>query len=297
MCSLSWLSLALALAVISVFWSIAECVAGLYVGLKHIQLSVLANAGQSGCEVVSALLVLWRLRAESTSAGRSPKSQTEIIARERIGIRLMGSMFVALALAVLAGCAVRFTQRAGPTDTLPGLIVSAVAAAAMLVMFFLKRAASRRLDSKTLLEDARCSLFCFKLSCLVIMGSVIHMYQNDISRRCHVTACKLWWVDSALACALCLVILRDGIRVRKNRRSCGAGRWPGFGPAVFTLTIRLSSFFPLCALSVSSRFACRTLRTSTAGAAAARATRRRPPSRRKTRSRPPLANLQLRATK
>lgn len=222
---MSWLSLALALAVISVFWSIAECVAGLYVGLKHIQLSVLANAGQSGCEVVSALLVLWRLRAESTSAGRLPKSQTEIIARERIGIRLMGSMFVALALAVLAGCAVRFTQRAGPTDTLPGLIVSAVAAAAMLVMFFLKRAASRKLDSKTLLEDARCSLFCFKLSCLVIMGSVIHMYQSDISRRCHATVCKLWWVDSALACALCLVILRDGIRVNAQKATCYAGCW------------------------------------------------------------------------
>ena len=207
---LTWLQLALFLGYFSVVWNLCEAAAGLYAGIANMQFAVLANAGQSGCEVVSAVLVLWRLQADA----QFPRtmSSAQIVARERKGIRIMGVLFCALSLAVIGGCIPRFISKAVPSDTLPGLIVSAAAATAMIVCFFLKRKASKKLNSSTLAEDANCSLFCFQLSVLVILGSLVHLYQPQISDHCSYRVCDLWWVDSSLACALSLVIFRDGVR-------------------------------------------------------------------------------------
>lgn len=205
----TWLQLALFLGYFSIVWNLGEAVAGLWAGISNLQFSVLANAGQSGCEVVSAVLVLWRLQADAKLNLLTP---AEIVARERKGIRIMGLLFCALSLAVIGGCIPRFISKAVPSDTLPGLIVSAAAAGAMIVCFFLKRAASRKLNSNTLEQDAQCSWFCFQLSVLVIAGSLVHLYQNRISDQCSWRVCDLWWVDSTLACALSIVIFRDGVR-------------------------------------------------------------------------------------
>lgn len=207
--TLTWRTLALAMAWFSVVWNTGEGVAGVTVGIQNFQFAVLANAGQSGCEVVSALLVLWRLQA----GAQSVTNKAAILARERVGIRIMGVMFCTLSLAVIGGAIPRFLTKDGPDDTLPGLIVSALAAVAMLILYVLKRKASQRLNSSTLLEDANCSLMCFKLSLLVVLGSIVGLLQNRISDACSSEGCNFWWLDAALACALSLLFFRDGVRV------------------------------------------------------------------------------------
>lgn len=207
--SLTWRQLALFMAWFSVFWNTGEGVSGVTIGIQHLQFAVLANAGQSGLEVLSAVLVLWRLQADA--AGITDKAM--ILARERKGIRIMGFMFCALALGVIGGAIPRFLTKASPDDTLPGLIVSALAALAMIILYYLKRHASQRLNSSTLLEDANCSLMCFKLSCLVVLGSIIGLLQDRITDHCSSKFCDLWWIDATLACALSVLFFRDGVRV------------------------------------------------------------------------------------
>jgi len=249
LCTLSWHSFALYLASFSLVWNFIEGGLGLWVGIQAVQLAVLANAGQSACEVVSALLVLWRLKAESRirqeqkqraeEVGETEENvdvdvenghsngatlqrnllpstslvQSRLLDRERRGIRCMGCMFVCLSLAVVAGCILRLLARRGPEDTLPGLIISGVSGCVMLVLFLLKRKAARKIDSRTLMEDARCNLFCFQLCVTVLVGSGIGLMQKPvIDHWCSYAGCTLWWVDAGLAMAISCVIFRDGVR-------------------------------------------------------------------------------------
>jgi hypothetical protein len=92
------------------------------------------------------------------------------------------------------------------------LIVSAVSGAAMAILYLFKIAAAERIDSSTLREDARCCLYCLKLSIVVILGSVVALYQSRISEVCTIDFCNFRWLDSALAIGLALSIGYDGIK-------------------------------------------------------------------------------------
>jgi divalent metal cation (Fe/Co/Zn/Cd) transporter len=83
-------------------------------------------------------------------------------------------------------------------------------------MFYLwtaKRAVARALDSSTVAKDAVCSLACIKLSGVLLAGSLLYWLSP-----------KLWWVDSAAALALALLIGREGLEtVRAARRADFSG--------------------------------------------------------------------------
>eukprot|EP00047_Mylnosiga_fluctuans_P010953 m.18852 g.18852 ORF g.18852 m.18852 type:complete len:539 (-) comp3377_c0_seq1:95-1711(-) len=212
--SISWLDFARALAFISIFWNILEGASAIYAGVADFQLSVLVYGIQSIIEVVSAALVWWRL-----SRGAALKDKAALVARERKALRTIGVLFVVLALCVVAGAVIEFVRHDGPSDTFLGLLVSSIAAAAMLVLYLLKVRAARHLDSRILREDAMCSKYCCMLAMIVITASLINMLQGRIDDVCSSSACNFWWVDGAFATAIALWIMRDGVRaVRTSYR-------------------------------------------------------------------------------
>lgn len=210
--SLTWLAFARALAFISIVWNILEGAASLYVGFEHMQLSLLAYGGQSGVEIISAVLVWWRLAIPI----RTTADELQVIERERKAVRTIGVLFVLLALAVVGAATLEIVHREGPSSTLPGLIVSGTAALAMLVLYVLKLQAAKQLDSNTLHEDAKCSLYCFLLALVVITASVVDLTQDSINTWCHVSFCDFWWIDSVFAILISAVIFVDGVRAFRN---------------------------------------------------------------------------------
>ena len=206
--SLSWLSFARALAFISIVWNIFEGGASLYAGFEHMQLSLLAYGAQSIVEVISAVLVWWRLAIPIRTAAE----ERRVIERERIAVRAIGVLFVLLALAVVGGAVLDILHREGPSSTLPGLIISSGAALAMLIMYVLKMRAAKILDSNTLKEDALCSRYCFTLSLGVIFASVVSLAQGSIDTWCHAGICDCWWIDAVVALVLAVLIFYDGVR-------------------------------------------------------------------------------------
>jgi len=138
--------------------------------------------------VVTAVLVVLRLRTE---VGKNKKEvdKEQLINRERKTIRATGFSFLILTLLIIAGSADRFALKKGPDSTTPGLIISSICFVGMIAMYIIKRKAAKVVDSRTLMEDANCTLFCAKLALIVIIGSIIGIFQKKISAKCHVGFC------------------------------------------------------------------------------------------------------------
>lgn len=94
-----WVKLALFLGIASIVWNIGEAASGLYFGLIHAQLALSLFAAQSLVEVISAVMVLWRLCHEETGVP-SAESQRRTLGRERLGTRVIGILFLIFSTAV-----------------------------------------------------------------------------------------------------------------------------------------------------------------------------------------------------
>ena len=94
--------IALIISWISALWNIGEGVSSLYYGISKGQLDLAAYGGQSVVEIITAVLVLLRLRSEHVSLKEKPNKEA-MVERERKTIRLTGVLFLVLCILIVAG--------------------------------------------------------------------------------------------------------------------------------------------------------------------------------------------------
>jgi divalent metal cation (Fe/Co/Zn/Cd) transporter len=188
-----WIGWARTLAWLTIGYNLVEGVVSVAFGAAEESVALFGFGADSFIEVGSAILVLWRLRAEAAfPAG-------ERVARERRAASGIGALFVALAVGIATGAGLQLAARSHPDTTIPGVAVSLVSLSFMLFLWREKRRAASALDSRTLAGDAACSLACMKLSGVLLAGSVLFLL-----------APRLWWADATAAIVLALFIAREG---------------------------------------------------------------------------------------
>jgi len=190
----SLIARAVRLSWFTVAYNIVEGLVSIGFGVKDESIALAGFGADSFIEVASALVVLWRFR------GESGLSAPLALAGERGATRIIGWLFVALSAGTAAASAVKLWQRSGPDTTLPGVIISLASLSFMFYLWSAKRAVARELDSSTVEKDADCSLACIKLSGVLLAGSLLGGLRAG-----------LWWVDSAAALALAVLIGREGL--------------------------------------------------------------------------------------
>jgi len=203
----TWKKIIVLLAWVSIIWSIAEGVSSLVIGIKNKQLDLVAYGGQSIVEVLTAIIVLRRIRVE---AGYKEINATDLIYQERIGVRAIGFLYTILVILVVGGSLSRFLSRTGPETTVPGLILSSICLGGMYLFAVLKTNGAKVLNSGTVMADANCSMFCAKIAAVVMIGSFVGMFQPQISEVCTSRFCNFWWLDPFLALVISGFIFRDG---------------------------------------------------------------------------------------
>lgn len=187
-----WLLRARWLAHFTIVYNLIEGLVSVGCGAYDESLALLGFGVDSFVETASAGLVLWRLRAESAGmvSGRS---------RERASSIGVSVLLVLLGLGTGVGSIWQLVRHVHPDTTVPGMIIAVVS---LLFMFWLWRSkcrAAQALDSRTLRQDAQCSLGCIQLSVTLFLGSVLYL-----------AVPALWWVDSAAALVIAGLILREG---------------------------------------------------------------------------------------
>ncbi|HVZ32720.1 MAG TPA: cation transporter, partial [Polyangiaceae bacterium] len=179
---LEWLTLA---------WMIVEAVIAIGSGVSAHSLVLQAFGADSVIELVSAGVLVWRLRVELQSQGSFPEHV------ERRASRIGGALLFALCAYVTIGAIHSLWTHQGQTFTKAGL---AVTAAAIPIMYGLAKSKLRmadRLGSRALRADAMESLTCGYLSVVVVVALLAQLFVGA------------WWVCAASALVLVPFLLRE----------------------------------------------------------------------------------------
>lgn len=184
---------AIQLSWFTICYNIVEGLVSIYFGLEKDSIALAGFGADSFIEVASAVVVLWRLKGETGFA--TPLA----IASERAATRIIGWLFILLSAGTIAGSAFKLYRHGSPDTTIPGVVISLLSLSFMFYLWSAKKKVARALNSSTVEKDADCSLACIKLSVVLLAGSAFYAL-----------SASLWWVDSAAALLLALMIGLEG---------------------------------------------------------------------------------------
>jgi divalent metal cation (Fe/Co/Zn/Cd) transporter len=176
---------------LTIGWMLIETVVAIGSGIVSRSLTLTAFGADSVIELLSALLLLWRLKLELRLEKDFPRGLEERAAKIGAALLLVLSLYVAVSAvgAVWRGAGQKFSP--------PGLLIAVLA---VPIMYFLAKTKLRLADalgSGALRTDAVESIACCYLAAVVVAGLVLQFFANA------------WWVDNVSAFALVPFLLRE----------------------------------------------------------------------------------------
>ena len=196
-----WVRWAMVLACLTVLYNLLEGVLSIGFGWAERSVALVGFGVDSLVEVGTALLVIWRLRAEGGPRG------ADLIRRERAGVFVAGLLFLALAGGMAVGSLDQLRRGTHPATTLPGVVIALASLTVMAALWFAKWRTVHALDSRTLASDLTCMEACMQLSGILLAGSLAYRI-----------APALWWTDAAAGLALAALITREGVGMIRSSR-------------------------------------------------------------------------------
>ena len=134
---------------------IVSIVAGALAG----SISLVGFGVDSVIEVSSSVAALWRLRADAHAQHRARV--------EAITVRVIGGLFLALALYIAIDAGQALYHREAPDRTIAGIIITAASVIVMPILARAKRRVGLALGSRALTADAMQTSLCTSLSAIV----------------------------------------------------------------------------------------------------------------------------------
>jgi len=182
---------------ITIAWMSVEAVVSLFAAWRARSPALLAFGGDSGIELFSAVVVLWRFRATNT--------HEDVVRR---AARVAGALLFALAVYVAITSVASLLGYCEPKPTLLGIAILVAAAAVMPWLANEKRRLSGATGSAALRADAAQSALCAYLSLIALAGLAIN---------------AIWqvkWADPIAAFAILPLIVWEG-REAMRGKTCG----------------------------------------------------------------------------
>jgi divalent metal cation (Fe/Co/Zn/Cd) transporter len=172
----------------------AEAVVSLLAAWMAHSPALLAFGGDSGIELLSAVVVYWRFR----SKGSDERT-------EKLAARIRGSLLFALAAYVALVAALALLGHSEVRPSFLGIVVLIVAAVVMPLLAQQKRRLSALTASTALRADAAESALCGYLSIIALAGLVANAFWG------------ITWADPVAALCLIPLVAREGWQALKGR--------------------------------------------------------------------------------
>jgi divalent metal cation (Fe/Co/Zn/Cd) transporter len=179
------------LNLLTLVYNAAEGVIAIAAGTVAGSIALIGFGIDSGIELAASGVALWRLNADADHARRERA--------ERISHRIIGVLFLALALYVTVESVLALWNREAPHESPVGI---ALAAASVLVMPMLARAKRRvgiALGSRALTAEATQTSLCMWLSAILLGGLAANAVLG------------WWWADPLAALVMVPIITREGL--------------------------------------------------------------------------------------
>jgi divalent metal cation (Fe/Co/Zn/Cd) transporter len=188
---LSWATLA---------YNSLEGVLAIIVGLGAGSVALVGFGVDSGIELAASGMALWRLSADAEPARRARV--------ERTSHRVIGALFVALALYVAYDAAEALLRHEAPEASVPGIVL---AIASLIVMPFLARQKRRvgvALGSRALVSESAQTSLCTYLSAILLGGLLLNALVG------------WWWSDPVAALVMVPIIAKEGVEGLRGQPAC-----------------------------------------------------------------------------
>jgi divalent metal cation (Fe/Co/Zn/Cd) transporter len=161
-------SQAFRLSMFTIFYNIMEGLLSMILGYVDETLTLFGFGADSFIEVMSGIgiaVMILRIR-------KNPESHRSGF--ETTALRITGTAFYLLAVALLSGIFVNIIQGHKPETTLWGILISLVSIAVMTWLMLAKRKVGKKLNSGPILADANCTKICIYMSLVLLIASVIY---------------------------------------------------------------------------------------------------------------------------
>ena len=185
----------------SVGWMLAEAGVAVTAGIVAGSLALTSFGFDSVIELVSATLVLGRLRAE-LSGGRAHE-----LAERRV-LRVIAVTFFVLAAYVLTGSAIDLAVRAHPERSPAGIGLTVASLLVMPLLGWRKRHVGSALRNQLVLADAAETMLCATLAATTLLGLALF------------AAFGWWWADPVAALAVAWFAVREGREAWHGELAC-----------------------------------------------------------------------------
>lgn len=177
---------------VTVFWLAVEAAVAVGSGIAARSLSLIAFGADSGIELVSAGVLLWRLSVEIRGGAELSE------AAERRASRIAGILLLALAAYVALSAGYSLWRRQGQEFSGIGLTVAVLAIPIMSVLAKSKLRIADQIGSRALRADAVESIACGYLSSAVVVGLLAQLLFDA------------WWIDGVTSLAIFGFLVKEG---------------------------------------------------------------------------------------
>jgi divalent metal cation (Fe/Co/Zn/Cd) transporter len=177
-----------------------EGIIAISAGLAAGSVALVGFGIDSGIELGASGAALWRLHADADVTRRAVV--------ERRSHRVIGALFIILAIYVAVDASTALWNREAPGESPIGI---ALAAASVLVMPLLARAKRRvglALGSRALTAEASQTALCTYLSAILLVGLGLNAWLG------------WWWADPVAALAMLPIIVREGVEGLRGAPPC-----------------------------------------------------------------------------
>jgi len=177
---------------LTIAWNGFEAAVALLSGVHAGSIALVGFGLDSLIETASALVLVWRLRADSDAERREHA--------EQLAHRLVGISFLLLSTYVAVESVRALWTHEHGSRSLPGILIAAAAVVVMPLLGRAKRHVAAQLNSRALRADSRQADFCAYLSAILLVGLLLQLVLG------------WWWADPVAALVMVPIIAREGLR-------------------------------------------------------------------------------------
>jgi divalent metal cation (Fe/Co/Zn/Cd) transporter len=174
----------------TIAFTVLEAAVATVSGVSAGSIALIGFGLDSVIEVASAGALLWRLHADMDPEMRER--------REKTALRIVGICFLALAAYVSADAVKALVTAEAPHESIPGILLAAVALIVMPLLARKKRLLAAVLNSGALAADSRQADFCAYLAGILLVGLTLNAVFG------------LWWADPVAGLIMVPIIVREG---------------------------------------------------------------------------------------
>jgi divalent metal cation (Fe/Co/Zn/Cd) transporter len=180
----------------TVGYNVLEGVIAIGSGLLAGSIALVGFGIDSGIEVLSGLILLWRLNSR-----RDEEERERVEAR---ALTLVGWSFLILAAYIAYDAGASLLRREVPDESFAGIALAAVSVVVMPLLVRAKRRVAAQLSSRALAADSKQTELCTWLSAILLGGLALNALLG------------WWWADPVAALVMVPIIAKEGIEALRG---------------------------------------------------------------------------------